>query len=124
MSKFVRVQTELREPALVKQALDDLEMRYREHAVYVHRWTGREESVRFLVETPAPAFGLREDAHGVLELVGDDMGMRALRAALGRIQQRYAYHKVLGAVSEAGFDLVEERTAEDQVIRLTVRRWS
>lgn len=124
MSKFVRVQTELREPALVKQALDDLAMRYREHATYVHRWSGREEPVRFLVESPAPVFGLRADAEGVLELVGDDMGLRALRAALGRIQQRYAYHKILGAVTEAGFDLVAERTAADQVIRLTVRRWS
>jgi hypothetical protein len=124
MSKFVRVQTELRDLALVKRALDELEIRYREDAVYTHRWTGRSERVAFLIDAPTPAFGLRAGEDGVLELVGDDMGMRALQKTLGRVQQRYAYHTVLAAVNEAGFDLVDERTAEDQVIRLTVRRWS
>ena len=124
MSKFVRVQTELRDVTLVKRALDELELRYREDAVYTHRWTGHEERVRFLVDAPAPTFGLRAGDDGVLELMGDDMGMRKLRQTLGRIQQRYAYHTVLAAVNEAGFDLVDERAGDDQVIRLTVRRWS
>ena len=83
MSKFVRVQTELRDVTLVKRALDELDLRYREDAVYTHRWTGHEERVRFLVDAPAPTFGLRAGDDGVLELVGDDMGMRKLRQTLG-----------------------------------------
>jgi len=30
----------------------------------------------------------------------------------------------LSEVEQAGFTLVEERTGKDQVIRMTVRRWS
>ncbi|MCB0082883.1 MAG: DUF1257 domain-containing protein, partial [Caldilineaceae bacterium] len=43
---------------------------------------------------------------------------------LDQIQQRYAYHKVLAEVEQAGFSLVEEKTGADNVIRLTVRRWN
>jgi hypothetical protein len=43
---------------------------------------------------------------------------------LQQVQQRYAYHKVLAEVEQAGFALVEEQTGKDHVIRMTVRRWS
>ena len=59
-----------------------------------------------------------------LEVVGDDMGMRGIKNTLQAVQQRYAYHTVLEQTNAAGFELVEERTGRDNVIRLTVRRWS
>ena len=36
VSKFVRVQTELREVSLIKQALDDLKLAYGENERYTH----------------------------------------------------------------------------------------
>jgi hypothetical protein len=50
--------------------------------------------------------------------------MGVIRKELGQIQQRYAYHAVLQATAEAGFELVEENQGNDKVIRMTVRRWS
>lgn len=124
MSKFVRVATELRDVALVKQALDDLDIRYTDHAEYHHRWTGTVTPVRLLLQDRRLAIGLREAEDGTLEVVGDDMGMRAIKNTVQAIQQRYAYHTVLARADAAGFELVEERTGRDNVIRLTVRRWS
>jgi hypothetical protein len=124
MSKFVQIQTELRDVALIKRSLDDLKLPYRENERYAHRWSGFEGQVPLVVETRGVRFGLRETDDGVYELIGDDMQMRTLRSTLGQIQQRYAYHKVLAEVSKAGFDLVEEKAGADQVIRMTVRRWS
>ena len=40
MSKFVRIQTELRDLALIKRALDDLALSYQENQRYTHVWSG------------------------------------------------------------------------------------
>jgi len=57
-------------------------------------------------------------------VLGDDMQMRSIKATLHKMQQRYAYNKVLAEVEKAGFDLVEEAVGNDNVIRMTVRRWN
>ncbi|GIV77688.1 DUF1257 domain-containing protein [Litorilinea aerophila] len=124
MSKFVKVKTELRDVALIKRALDDLDMAYQENAEFVHRWSGFRGVLPLVVRQGHVQFGLRPTDGGAYEVVGDDMQMATISKALQQLQQRYAYHKVLEEVSRAGFDLVEEKTGRDQVIRLTVRRWA
>jgi hypothetical protein len=124
MSKFVKVQTQLRDLNLIKSALDDLKLTYSENANFVHRWSGFSGQVPLVVKVRNAQFGLRATAAGDYEVIGDDMQMSVIRPELGRIQQRYAYHAVRQATAEAGFDLVEESVGRDQVIRLTVRRWS
>lgn len=123
MSKFVKISTELRELPLVKRALDDLKIPYDEDAVFTHRWSGFSGRVPLVVRQGSTVFGLRavEDHY---EVLGDDMQMGQIRSGLQRIQQRYAYHKILAETEKAGFTLVEEATDKGNVIRLTVRRWS
>jgi hypothetical protein len=124
MSKFVKVQTQLRDLNLIKQALDDLKLDYSENASFVHAWSGFRGQVPLVVNLNHARFGLRSTEAGDYELIGDDMQMKAIRKELDRIQQRYAYHAVRHATADAGFELVEENVGRDQVIRLTVRRWS
>lgn len=124
MSKFVKVQTQLRDLNLVKHALDDLKLSYTENANFVHMWSGFRGQVPLVVKVRNAQFGLRSTPSGEYEVIGDDMQMSAIRTEIGRIQQRYAYHAVRQATAEAGFELVEEQVGRDQVIRLTVRRWS
>lgn len=124
MSKFVKIQTELREPQFVKQALDDLRLRHEQDAAYVHPYSRQRVQAAFVVHAPGADFALAPNREQVLELLGDDMQMAAVRSTLQKIQQRYAYHMVLAEAAKAGFDLVEEQTGRDQVIRMTVRRWA
>jgi len=124
MSKFVKVTTELRDLSLIKRSLDDLKLSYQEDARYVHTWSGTVSKVPVLVEGVKARFGLRPTEDGIYEAVGDDMQVRSIRSTLDQIQQRYAYHKVVAETALAGFDLVEETVGRDNVIRLTVRRWS
>lgn len=124
MSKFVQVQTELRDLALIKRALDELKLTYRERATYVHPFGGFRGEVPILVQDRRATFGLRETAEGAYAIVGDDMQMAQIRALMQPVQQRYAYHKVVAETEKAGFSLVEERVGKDNVIRMTVRRWS
>jgi len=123
MSKFVKIRTELRDLALIKRALDDLRLEWKPNVEYVHRYSGKREQAAVLVNAPGVHFGLREQ-DGRYEVMADDMYLRALNATLAQVTQRYAYHKVLADAALAGFELVEENVGRDQVIRLTVRRWS
>lgn len=124
MSKFVKVQTQLRELPYIKRALDDLQLAYAENQRYRHLWSGFDGPVPLLVQHPRATFAFRATADGVFEVVGDDMQMAQIRTLLDQVQQRYAYHKVLAEVEQAGFALVDEQVGRDQVIRLTVRRWA
>lgn len=124
MSKFVKVQTQLRDLNLIKHALDDLKLNYSENANFTHLWSGFRGQVPLVVKVRNAQFGLRATPSGDYEVIGDDMQMNVIRKELGQIQQRYAYHAVRQATAEAGFELVEETVGRDQVIRMTVRRWS
>ena len=124
MSKFVRVQTALRDLSLVKQALADLKISYKENARYVHIFSGFKGQVPLLIKQQRVEFGLRATDGDSYEVIGDDMQMLQINKIMGQIQQRYAYHKVLQETSKAGFSLVEEQVGSDQVIRMTVRRWA
>jgi hypothetical protein len=109
---------------LIKHALDDLKLVYNENAHFVHTWSGFRGQVPLVVKVSHAQFGLRATDSGDYEVIGDDMQMGLIRKELDKLQQRYAYHAVRQATSEAGFELVEENVGRDQVIRLTVRRWS
>ena len=124
MSKFVKVRTELRDLALIKRALDDLKLTYSENERYTHIWSGHNETAPLVVKGKSASFALRSNEDGAYEVMGDDMQMGQIKSTLQQIQQRYAYHKVLAEVEQAGFSLVEENTGKDHVIRMTVRRWS
>ena len=124
MSKFVQIKTQLREPTYLKKALDDLRISYTEDAVYAHRYSAGNYRVPFLISEGRLQFGFRQDKSGAYEAVGDDMQMQRIRPVVDRIAQRYAYNLVVAETSRAGFDLVEENVGNDDVIRLTVRRWS
>jgi hypothetical protein len=123
MSKFVKVKTELRDLSLIKRALDDLKLGYGENQTYTHLWSGFRGAVPLVVKQPRATFGFRLNDDGVYEAIGDDMQLAQIRTTVQQIQQRYAYHKVLTEVEQAGFTLVEERVGKDNVIRMTVRRW-
>jgi hypothetical protein len=124
MSKFVKVRTELRDLALIKRALDDLELSYTENTRYTHIWSGYNQEAPLVVKQKHATFALRTNDEGAYEVLGDDMQMAQIKGTLQQVQQRYAYHKVLAEVERAGFSLVEENTGKDHVIRMTVRRWS
>lgn len=124
MSKFVRIQTELRDVACIHKALDDLKVEWSENATWKHRYSPVQRPNVIVVNQRDAYLGIAPRDDAPAELLFDDMQKDAAQALLGKIQQRYAYHMVLAEAAIAGFELVEERTGKDQVIRMTVRRWS
>jgi hypothetical protein len=124
MSKFVKVKTELRDLRMIKQSLEDLKLDYSENAMWKHFFSGFSGKVDLVVKTPAVSFGLRKNEQELYEVLADDMQVKSIKVTLQKVQQRYAYHKVVEETAKAGFELVEEKVGADKVIRLTVRRWN
>lgn len=124
MSKFVKIQTQLHDLKLLKRALDHLRVEYQENAVYKHVFSGFTGTLPLVVRHQHVTFGFRHTDDGPCEVVADDMQLRTIQPLLHQIHQQYALHKVLQETEAAGFSLVEQTTGKDQVIRLTVRRWS
>jgi hypothetical protein len=124
MSKFVKIQTELRDLNMLKRSLNEVSLSYEEDALYTHRFSGFSGKLPLVVRKDHLVFGFRAREDGAFELVADDMQLRQIRPLLGQVQQRYAFHKILTEAEAAGFSLVEQTVGRDQVIRLTVRRWS
>ncbi len=102
----------------------DLSISYGENERYCHLWSGFDQQAPLVVKQTRAVFALCLNEDGAYEALGDDMQMAQVKSTLQQIQQRYAYHKVLNEVEQAGFSLVEENTGKDHVIRMTVRRWS
>jgi len=124
MSKFVKIKTEFRDLAMIKETLDDLQVSYVEEARYNHLFSKFNEVIPLVITLSRQTqFGLRAAEDDTYELIGDDMQLNPIKKALDQIQQRYAYRKVLKETALAGFELVEEKIGNDDVIRLTVRRW-
>lgn len=125
MSKFVKVRTELRDLEMIKRALDDLGLPYTTGSDYRHGWSGSTHQADLVVTAGTfHGFAFRRNTDGIYDILGDSMGLGAQKEMLQRLNQRYAYHKVVHEVSQAGFSLAEEKTDRDQTIRLVVRRWS
>ncbi|MEZ4620317.1 MAG: hypothetical protein R2867_33090 [Caldilineaceae bacterium] len=59
MSKFVRVQTAIRDLSLAKRALNDLKISYQENAQYRHFFSGFKGKVPLLIKQQRVEFGLR-----------------------------------------------------------------
>lgn len=125
MSKFVKIRTQLRDLTMIKRALDDLNLAYKEDTAYQHGWSGASHAAELVVTTGMfTSFGLRRNDEGEYEILGDNMGLSNQQEMLQQLNQRYAYHKVLNEAGKAGFSLVEETTDRNKAIRLVVRRWA
>jgi hypothetical protein len=126
MSKFVSVKTEIRELAHLRRALDDLKLDYRENVIYTHPYSRTSRTNALVIKQGAVtfAFAPQKSEASAYDLLFDDMQAKMVDALVGKIRQRYAYHKVVEETHAVGFELVEERTGADDVVRLTVRRWA
>mgnify|MGYP005855285467 CR=1 FL=1 len=124
MSHFTRIQTRLRDIAIVKEALKDLKYAVRENDAVrgYSRW--ERVSADVVVEAEdGRDIGFRQDGDQV-ELVADFWNRRLDQEAfLQRITQRYAYRMVIQKAGEQGFQVVKEEQQQDGSIRVVVQRW-
>jgi hypothetical protein len=129
MSHFTTVKTRLVAREELIAALQDVAKefglgRIRERAK-VHGWSDHETQADIVVSTSNPGYDLGFVKKGrTYSLVADWYGIHDIDKTRleRRLEQRYAYHVTRNELEEKGFTLTEEDVAEDQSIRMVVRR--
>lgn len=128
MSHFSTVKTELRQLQPLVQALEDLGYSPDQGSRPVRGYRGQTVSADIAVTTDQGGdLGFRWNAQtGAYELVTDlDLWKQTIPVErfLSKLTQRYALNSVLQASDQEGFQVSEQRVAQDGSIELVVTRW-
>jgi hypothetical protein len=122
MSRFVALQTRLRDREVLQQCLELMECQvlYEEQGI---KMRGARKPVQLLAHTPFGALGFRLTPNGEYAVVGEEETLTSQKAFLQQLTQQYAYRKILKDAKAAGYSLIQEEVGADQTIRLVVRKW-
>ena len=128
MSHFSTVKTELRQLEPLVQALTDLGFAPDQGNRPVRGYRGQTVSADLAVTMDQGGdLGFRWNAEtGAYELVTDlDLWKQTIPVErfLSKLTQRYAFNSVLQASNQEGFQVSEQRIAQDGSIELVVTRW-
>jgi hypothetical protein len=122
MSRFVSINTRLRDREILQQCLEHLncQVLYEEQGI---KMRGAHTPVQLLVHASFGTLGFRAATAGEYEIVGMEEVIEGQKEFINKLTQQYAYRKILKDTSAAGYNLVQEEVGEDKTIKLVVRKW-
>ena len=122
MSRFVAIQTKLKDHEILQQCLEHMECQvlYDKAGINMPRVSA---PVHFLVHAPFGPLGFRRSISGDFELVAEEEVLAQRKDFIQHLTQQYAYRKILKDTKAAGYNLVQEEVGEDRTIKLVVRKW-
>lgn len=129
MSHFSQIRTKIRNLSSLQAALSDLGIDWKQGPSPVRGYQGLTETAEVVIEQPNGfdiGFRLNPETKEY-ELVADLQYWQqplSVDGFVNQISQRYAFHTVLEATSQEGFQVSEQQTREDGAIRLVVQRWA
>jgi len=127
MSHFSQIKTQIRNLSSLQAALDDLKINWKPGPATVRGYQGQTHSAEVVIEQENQYdVGFRWNGTEY-ELVADLQYWQqplTVNGFLNQVSQRYAYHTVMNATSQQGFQVAEEQKNEDGSLRLVVQRWS
>lgn len=129
MSHFSQIRTRIRNLSSLQAALTDLGIDWKSGPAPVRGYHGSTQTAEVVIEQPNGfdiGFRLNPETRDY-ELVADLQYWQQLLSVDGfvnRVNQRYAFHTVMEATSQQGFQVAEQETTDDGAIRLVVQRWA
>lgn len=127
MSHFSHIKTEIRNLVPLQAALTDLGIDWKSGPRNVRGYRGQAKTAEVVIEQNN-GYDVGFSWNGSeYELVADLQFWQQASPIdffLNQIKQRYAYHAVLGATTQQGFQVAEQQKNEDGSIRLVLQRWS
>jgi hypothetical protein len=127
MSHFSKIKTSLKDLTLLQKSLHDLGVNY---STEINTVKGYKDQKQFanLVVKQNNNYDIGFTWNGFeYQLITDLQFWQqpwSVELFINKVTQRYAYHSILKATNEKGFQAVEELTQENGSIRLTLQRWS
>ncbi len=127
MSHFSNIKTQIRNLDSLQAALADLGTEWKAGPHPVRGYQGQTQTAEVVIEQ-ANGYDLGFSWNGQeYELVADLQYWQqplTVNRFISQVTQRYAYHSVIKATSEQGFQVSEEQKNSDGSIRLVVQRWN
>jgi hypothetical protein len=127
MSHFSQIKTQLRSLKPLKAALSDLGHVWKEGPCEVRGYQGLTETADVAI-AQENGYDIGFSWNGTeYELVTDLQYWNQVGSVdrfVKQISQRYAYHAVMDAGRDRGFQVAEEQKAADGSIRLVLQRWN
>jgi hypothetical protein len=127
MSHFSQIKTQLRDLSALQSALTDLGIEWKSGSQAVRGYRGQTRTAEIAIEQDN-GYDIGFSWNGSeYELVADLQYWRQsvpVNLFLNRVTQRYAYHTVVHATAEKGFQVAEQQCNADGSIRLVLQRWS
>jgi len=129
MSHFSQIRTKIRNLSSLQSALTDLGIDWKPGPSPIRGYQGATETAEVVIGQPNGfdiGFRLNPETKDY-ELVADFQYWQqplSVDGFVNQISQRYAFHTVLEATSQQGFQFAEQKTTEDGAIRLVVQRWA
>lgn len=128
MSHFSQIRTKIRNLSSLKAALTDVGVDWKQGPSPVRGYRGQTEAAELVIEQSNGydiGFKLNPESQEY-QLVADLQYWNqslSVDGFLNRVNQRYAFHTVVDATANEGFQVAEQQTSEDGTIRLVVQRW-
>ncbi len=132
MSHFTKCDLKLKNRDAIEKAIDDLELPRHEaeagEPVTVRGYRGQTMDAAMAVDMGKYDVGVVKNDDGTYDLVADWWGVETTKGITEdefkqKLSQRYAYHQVMSACAEQGYDVQTEASEEDGSIRLLARKW-
>ncbi|MEO0396591.1 MAG: DUF1257 domain-containing protein [Cyanobacteria bacterium P01_A01_bin.137] len=129
MSHFSQIKTKIRNLPALQSALTDMGTDWKAGPQTVRGYQGKTETADVVIEQAnGYDLGFKQNADtGDYELVADMQYWQqslSVDGFLNQVTQRYAYHTVVTETSRQGFQVAEQKTADDGTIRLVLQRWA
>lgn len=129
MSHFSQIRTKIRNLSSLKAALTDLGVDWKQGPSPVRGYQGNTETAEVVIEQSNGydiGFRLNPETQEY-ELVADLQYWQqplSVDGFINQMSQRYAFHTVMEATANEGFQVAEQTAMEDGSIRLVVQRWA
>lgn len=127
MSHFSQIKTQIRNLDALKAALTDLGIDWKSGPRDVRGYQGQTRPAEIVIEQDnGYDIGFARTG-SEYELVADLQFWAqagSVERFLNRITQRYAYHTVVNASAQEGFQVAEQTQAQDGSVRLVLQRWA
>jgi hypothetical protein len=132
MSHFTKCDLKITNLVALKRALADMELNFKEaqneQQVVVRGWKGATLDAEVSVDMGKYDIGVVKQQDGTYELVADWWGIEVTGHGTKeefeeKLNQRYAYQRVVMACEEQGYTM-EEKNEETGEIQLVMKKWA
>jgi hypothetical protein len=127
MSHFSQIKTQLRSLPVLKEALSELGIDWKEGPCDIRGYKGMTQSAQVVIEQENGydiGFVWNGQSHEIVTDLQFWNQTSSVDRFLKQITQRYAYKAILQETSQQGFNLAEQHQSQDGTIRLVLQRWS